>query len=272
RFGGVVEDGEVFMEPAANRALPHDREGGLVERRFRRWHQEELRREVVDIVSREHVRRVALDGQTPAWEKARGLEEETRRLAGGGKDVATPVADDERVALEDADGVGTHLRSPTDSIGCRLGDSAIPMQSFPAPTRATIPRSPTRLGLVAETTAGTPLPARRLHRRLSALRGFVTDFEEKGQRWREELRERLEEALATMPLERADRLTLSLTPGDEHYCRGDSIPAVSLEARRLSPRGCGRGRPRPPPRGRPCRCRAAGPCRRRPRRRRGARP
>jgi hypothetical protein len=50
RFGGVIEDDDVFVEAIPNRALAHDRERGLVVRRFRRRHEEELRREVVDIV------------------------------------------------------------------------------------------------------------------------------------------------------------------------------------------------------------------------------
>jgi hypothetical protein len=50
RLGGVIEDGEVFVEATANRALAHDRERGLVVERFRGGHKEELRGEVVDIV------------------------------------------------------------------------------------------------------------------------------------------------------------------------------------------------------------------------------
>jgi hypothetical protein len=111
RLSGVIEDDQVFVEALADPALAHDRERGLVVVRFRRRDEEELRREVVDIVGRENIRRSAVDGQAPLREKPGVLQKEPVRLVGRRDDVPAPVADDERIAFEDADRVRSHRRA-----------------------------------------------------------------------------------------------------------------------------------------------------------------
>src|SRR6266498_5534982 len=70
--------------------------------------EEELRVEVVDVVCGKQPWRLTADGQAPAGEVTRIAVE---KLVGLGRrciDVTTAIADDERIAFEDADGLARH--------------------------------------------------------------------------------------------------------------------------------------------------------------------
>ena len=70
--------------------------------------EEELRLEIEEIVGRERRQRLAVERQPPVREKARVALEEAERLVGRRDDVAVRLADDERAALEGADGLLRH--------------------------------------------------------------------------------------------------------------------------------------------------------------------
>jgi hypothetical protein len=106
RLGVVVEHRDVFVDPVADQALADQRDRVPAGNG-----QEELRREVLRLVPREHPRPGAVDGQQPAREEARVAKEEAVRLVGRGVHVSARVADEERAAVEDADRVGDDSRS-----------------------------------------------------------------------------------------------------------------------------------------------------------------
>ena len=106
----VVEDRQLLVEAVADRAAPDHRELRVDVDRPRAGHEEEAGLEVLEVVDRERVQPLAVDGQHPLRQEA-GVEREQ-----AGRDrSATPrcrrvVADDERVAVEDLDEAVAHRR------------------------------------------------------------------------------------------------------------------------------------------------------------------
>src|SRR5262249_47794588 len=78
-----------------------DRETGIYIHRARPGHEEVLRREVLQIIRRQHLWDVAVHYDLPAREEARVPLKEPLRLSRGGIDVADAIADDECVSFED---------------------------------------------------------------------------------------------------------------------------------------------------------------------------
>jgi hypothetical protein len=101
----VVHDCDVLVEAVPDLALADHGQVRVLVVRPRGQVEEELGREVVDVLGREHLRRPAVHRQPPAREEAGVTVEETVRRIGPGIDVAAAVADDEGRAVEDADGV-----------------------------------------------------------------------------------------------------------------------------------------------------------------------
>jgi hypothetical protein len=99
----VIHDGERLEESVSDHALADDRDVGVLVDRSHQRHEEEARREVLHVVDREDVEAPAVHAQLPARQVPCVLEEEAVRLVGRGLDVAPTVADDEVVAVEDAD-------------------------------------------------------------------------------------------------------------------------------------------------------------------------
>ena len=101
----VVEDGQRLPEAAAHRPFPDHRQLRVDVVRGHAGHQEEPGLVVLQVVVGQDVEPLAVDGEHPLRQVARVEREETRRLVRGGLDVAAVLADHERVAVQDADGV-----------------------------------------------------------------------------------------------------------------------------------------------------------------------
>ena len=115
-LGRVVDDREILVEAVTDGALPKDRERCIVVHGPVRRREEELDREVVDVIRRQDPRQVAVNRQPPAREDARVLVEEPVRLIRRAGDVPAPVADDEGVAFENADRLAGHGLSFDDRV------------------------------------------------------------------------------------------------------------------------------------------------------------
>ena len=113
RLGALVADEDVFRETRADSPLAHDREVCVDVDRAGPGHQEELHLVVVEVVCRQHVWHLAVDGQHPAGEKSCIPREQAFRLGQGRADVAGAIADDERVAFKDAYGLPAHAATGT---------------------------------------------------------------------------------------------------------------------------------------------------------------
>ena len=95
-------------KPSATVALADHRELRVDVDGARSRDEEEARLEVLQVVGREGVQPLAVDREHPLREEAGVEREEPGRVDGRGVDVAVPVADDERVPLEDLDELAAH--------------------------------------------------------------------------------------------------------------------------------------------------------------------
>ena len=113
----VVEDGQLLVEAVGHRAMADHRQLGVDVDRPGSGHEEEPRQEVLQVVDGQRVEPLAVDRQLPLRQEA-GVE---REQAGGirrrGVDVALPVADDERVAVQDLDQLIAHGCLPRPARG-----------------------------------------------------------------------------------------------------------------------------------------------------------
>ena len=112
RLGVVIQDSDVLVEAVADRAVAMDGHRWVLVDRSRRRDEEMFRREVLRLVSREHLERRAVRRQMPEREEASVAVEEAVRLVGRCVDVAAQVADEEGRAVEDADRVLCHVPAP----------------------------------------------------------------------------------------------------------------------------------------------------------------
>ena len=103
----VVEDRELLVEAPAHGALADHRELGVDVDGAGARHQEEPGLEVLQVVHRQRVEPLAVDGEHPLGEEPRVEREQAGRIGQRGLDVAGLVADDEGVAVEDLD-LGAH--------------------------------------------------------------------------------------------------------------------------------------------------------------------
>ena len=107
RIRVVVQHGDVLVEPVADHTLADHRDRACSLR-----DEEELRVEVIGLVSREDAERLAVRGQAPPGQEAGVAEEKALRVAWRGVDIPAAVAHEERAPVEDAQGVGhrSHCR------------------------------------------------------------------------------------------------------------------------------------------------------------------
>src|SRR5262249_13950451 len=115
----VVQDGQLFGEAFADRPLA---DLGYLRVHIdgsRSGNEEEPRLEVLQVVRRERVQALAVDGQHPLREEACVVGEQSRRVGERGFDVASVVADDEGVAVEDLDETVAHRRFFLGGLGNR---------------------------------------------------------------------------------------------------------------------------------------------------------
>src|SRR5215216_2550889 len=106
----MVQDRQLFMETVADgTAADHGELGVDVDRSGTR-HEEEPRLEVLQVVDRQRIQALGVDGQDPAREEAAVEREEACGVRERGLDVPPRVADHEGVAVEDLDEPSVHDR------------------------------------------------------------------------------------------------------------------------------------------------------------------
>src|SRR4051794_39686997 len=104
----MVHDLDVLVEAISNRSLADQRERCIGVGCAGAGNQEELRREVLQVVCRERTKRHAVDRQFPHRQMARVAMEEPVWVAWRDVDVATAIADHEGATFQDAYGRGIH--------------------------------------------------------------------------------------------------------------------------------------------------------------------
>ena len=107
----MVEDRELLVKAAADGALADDRELGVDVDGARARHQEEAGLEVLQIVDREGVEPLAVDGEHPLRQESRVEREQSGGIGERRFDVAGAVADHEGIAVQDLD-LRAHRRPP----------------------------------------------------------------------------------------------------------------------------------------------------------------
>src|SRR4029079_103456 len=116
RLVAVAEDRELLVEAVTDRPLQEDRQLRVDVDGAGGRDEEEARLEVLEVIGREGVEPEVVDRQDPSREEPGVVREQPGRVGRRGLDVATLVADDERVAVQDPDEGRDHrqlLRLPT---------------------------------------------------------------------------------------------------------------------------------------------------------------
>ena len=108
RVGPMIQDGQGLVEPLGHRAPTDDRHVGVDVDRAGPRHQEEACLVVLQVVGRERVEPLAVDGQHPSREVTGVEREQPGRVGERGLDVTPLVADHEDVAVEDLDEFFAH--------------------------------------------------------------------------------------------------------------------------------------------------------------------
>jgi hypothetical protein len=101
----MIDQQQILVEPRTDAAPAQHAEVRIDIDSVRRKSQEELDSEVIQIVDRQHDRPQAIDGQQPARQKSCVVDEQPVSIGGARGQVAAPIAEDELVAVQNADGV-----------------------------------------------------------------------------------------------------------------------------------------------------------------------
>ena len=109
-------------KPSADRARADHRELGVDVHRAGAGHEEEPRLEVLEIVGRERVQALAVDGQHPLRQKPRVEREEAGGVGRGGLDITAAITHHERVSVQNRDQIA-HVTAPAAAPGRRAGSA-----------------------------------------------------------------------------------------------------------------------------------------------------
>src|SRR5439155_3919221 len=104
----VVEELQLLVEAVADGTLADDGRIRVDVNGASSRYEEEVGLEVVEVVSGKRIQPVPVHGENPLGEKAGVEREQPRRIARRCLDVPGPIADDERVAVEDLDDAVRH--------------------------------------------------------------------------------------------------------------------------------------------------------------------
>ena len=148
-LGRVVQHDQVLVDAVADRALANHRELGVLVDRPRGRVEEELRREVIDVVRGQHLERTPLDRQDPSRQESGVAMEQPVGLIGPGVDVSPPVTDDEGASIQDADRVARHRNPPAWTRFSAQSLDETPLN-----------RAPSAQGSISAARAGPPSPSR----------------------------------------------------------------------------------------------------------------
>src|SRR5262249_35699052 len=104
----MIEECDLFGEPIPDGTPTDDREVRIDVNSSGRHGHEELNLEVLELVDGQYVGAVPVHGQHETRQESRIVEEETHRIRWCRLHVAAPIAHDEGVAFQNADGVALH--------------------------------------------------------------------------------------------------------------------------------------------------------------------
>src|SRR6185312_8084435 len=163
----VVDDLDLFLKAVADGAPSDHRQGRVDVDRASGQGQKELHAVIGLVVDGQQGGADAVDGQHPARQKPRVVQEQAVRLRRGGVQVAPPIADDEGVAVENVDRLERHDQPPFCAAATALACS--PRMTLMA--TAPLPRRASRACRAATTALSWP-PT--ICRRSSAVRSTIT--------------------------------------------------------------------------------------------------